>query len=696
MGVQLSQGLKEIATNLSQILSQNEVDNTKVQSLLAMLGYKSGSNGSGEFPEFSSLNQNIGIYKPEIINDELHYVRDPALKDAWDFSADVPTIFPKKRKRIILLGESVARGFLLDPYLTPSMVIEKIFSENSLSDEFEILDLAETNIKMELLKERYLQCFSLHPDMIVFFAGNNWRSSLIEQLLKNKIYVAKLIKTLESSDTMHEVKLILEGFFEELIISFLTYIQHNNRRKIPILFVLPEYNLMNSRCSPGEQYFTKLTGDGMSKWISTFKATKEALAKSDYKTGEKLATLMIEIDPSHPMGFELLADFKLLQNEYDEARKCLECARDTALFCRTGSTPRIFNVIRNALTERARTHDVHILDLSLVFKNYQNGRLPGKELFLDYCHLTETGINVASEAICKTIFNILLIDIPKNLKVPFVKVDDSVKAFSHFFAAIHNAHWGQPYEILYYHCIEAVNSSRQVVQAMILYIEIMCRRAPNNLCSALEQLLSCNKLDRCVHALIHPPKNKILEIDLIKAMTDALRTVGVEVEHRINEIRLKEHFLSQQEINLLLAPYCCTCYDMYLGTKVLFYEARTNESDFLLIASKDHQIQLKITLRIPEDHGVSKVGLRVNNCNIAELQASRAWQNYSITIPSEVIESGINNIRISWPIPNYVEKEKLIMSSCSPLEMLSLLLDKKFYVFGSIFAFNCLRIESSK
>jgi hypothetical protein len=72
-------------------------------------------------------------------------VRSPARASEWRFWADVERIGPKRKRRVVLLGESVARGYLYDPALTPAGVLA------SMMPRREVVDLARTDLTMKEL-----------------------------------------------------------------------------------------------------------------------------------------------------------------------------------------------------------------------------------------------------------------------------------------------------------------------------------------------------------------------------------------------------------------------------------------------------------------------------------------------------------------------------------------------------------------
>jgi hypothetical protein len=119
--------MKEIAHRLAGILSGSNVNEAEARSLIKQLGYKNAPYREKDSQNAPEAADHVGIYKSEMVNGKRQYVRDINMKDRWSFCADMQTIAEKGMvKRVVLLGESVARGFLLDPDYTPAVVLEAL------------------------------------------------------------------------------------------------------------------------------------------------------------------------------------------------------------------------------------------------------------------------------------------------------------------------------------------------------------------------------------------------------------------------------------------------------------------------------------------------------------------------------------------------------------------------------------------
>ncbi|WP_281322342.1 SGNH/GDSL hydrolase family protein [Flavobacterium aestivum] len=673
---------KAIASDLAALLPITDENQQKAFDLMEKLGYTNPGKSKEETIAEDLSSSHVGIYKLEIKDGKKYYQRDILLKDRWSYFADVQTILPKSdKKRIVLLGESVTRGFLLDPEYTPAIVLDQLLNSNKEQFGYEIIDLAETNLGMEGIKERYTECMALEPDMVVFLAGNNWREDLLVSIGNSQEKQTALQELTQTGDGIAIAKPLIEDYFANIVDDFLAYVGSvANKNKVPVLFAIPEFNLLDCRSTPGERVVSELPYEKLKNWIEAKESAEENLASGDIQTCMALAKKMVEIDPSHPYGFELLADCSIKNEEYKEARHYLEMARDTALFCRTNSKPRTFKIVQETILVKAASYGIDVVDLPAIFKAHLGGKVPGRDLFLDYCHFSVAGIQVAMDAVYKKVLREFNDTRETHKDVKTIIPSNEVLALGHLFAAIHNAHWGQSYDILLYHCSEALSKSKDIAKTMVYYCDMISRGAANNVCKSLEKILEDNtKLDRYVHALVPARNMKNMELELVDAMTAVLKSNGVDITNYLLKIRLDDHNIKNRRINLLQNYYYATSYDEYQGQKTAFLQARDNKSDFFVVADAKTKAQLSISLRIPgvinENNDVAT--LYVNDREVEALSVGNKWQTHNIEIPVDFLKNGMNVFKIKWPI---VATNRELQGKDSS----TTILDAAFRVFGEI------------
>lgn len=684
---------KMIAAQIADMLASPSPDRMAILDMLVKMGYNQNEKpASSGYEDDFDFEGNIGIYHAVSKNGQTYYERDPRCKERWSYYADVQVIPSKSaKKRLVLLGESVARGFLLDPDFTPAHMLQSLLGVNSAAHDYEVIDLAETNLGMAGLKRRFNQCLALQPDIIVFLAGNNWRTDLQVYIDNDRNIYEQLYKAIAEKGGLDGVKPVVEEIFDKLVTAFIdevgkTAAAHN----IPLLFAIPEFNLGDCKSTPGEQFVSYLPGRRMQHWMEARDKAKDALNAGDWKALEDFSGKMIGEDITHPLGYEFMAQSAIRQGMNDKARQNLELARDTALFCRTNSKPRIFEIIKTVMRREFPKAGIHSIDIGDVFKNYLGGQVPDRRLFLDYCHYSVEGIQVAMDAVAGKVLEIVSgPGTVSTINPRTVAPDKDAYAYSHLFATIHNAHWGQPYPILEYHAAKALSYSRDIARIMIYYCEMMSRGASNNLCKSFELLIKDKRLDKYVHTMIHPRNQKTMELSLVDAMVAAMKNAGIQMDSVVRDLRIKEHGVQSQKLDLLNPFYHSTSYDEYQGTKTAFFQSRDNISRFFLAATSNTTVALQITLRIQDiayDNNI--VTLTAGDSFKIELDASSSWKNYTVVIPGKHIRAGINFIDIVWPSRFDIAENKKVNTLGKFGDPGQFLLDASFFVFGEINKFS--------
>ena len=673
---------KSLAADLASLMPITDENKQQVFELLKQLGYENLPEVKQESFDESGFENHIGIYKPETKNGEVHYTRDVALKGRWSYFADVQSIPPKSdKKRIVLLGESVTRGFLLDPEYTPALVLDQLLNSQQ-EEQYEVIDLAETNLGMVGIRQRFERCTALQPDLVIFFAGNNWREDLLISIANDQEKQETIKALTDDVKGIATVKPQVEAYFKEIVSDFITEVGGvAQKNEFKVLFAIPEFNLLDCRSTPKERVISELPVEQLSAWIQAKEYAEQNIKAKTFSEAELYAQKMIDIDPSHPYGFELLADCKIHSGDYEAARYYFETARDTALFCRTNSKPRVFKVIQNTINDEAPAQNITVVDLPEVFKNHLNGKVPGRDMFLDYCHLSVEGIQVAMESIYTQVLGIFNDTRTAHKEVTSIRPSKEVLALGHLFAAIHNAHWGQSYEILLHHCTEALANHKEIAKTMVYYCDMISRNASNHVCKSLEKILEDNnKLDRYVHALIPGKDMKNMELELVDAMTTVLQANGVNIKEYLTNLRIEEHGIKNGTVDLLQPYYHATSYDEYQGTKTAFLQARDVTSEFFVVAESSNKAQLKISLRTPgmESGMIQSATISVNNTELRVVDVANNWNTYELEISNDYLKDGVNVIKVLWPVvENHYQAQPNDNGSLS-------ILDAAYRVFGEV------------
>lgn len=683
--------LKNVAAELSALIYENSNDKERMKALLAQLNYfseeKTEVKGK-ELKHSSDEDNNIGIWRLVHMNGKSYYERDIRKQLKWPLWAQVHQIKLKGvKKRIVLLGESVARGYFYDPYYTVANELEGILQHVKSAGDVEVIDLARTSTHMEEVLDTAMTSLKLEPDAVVVFAGNNWIGSLSYVLFREDY---KIMYGLLQQGLLYEMENFLERKFSSLISGFTQRLQALFKTKqIPVVIVIPPFNLKDWKSDDTEKILPWLPDNRVAKWIDARKLAYNALKNKQYEEFENAAQKMVESDPSNPLGYELLAEAHMINKKWEEAIQCLEQGRDTGLISRgNNSKPRCLRIIADTLQADAATLGMSLVNLPEIFNYLPGIPVPDCRLFLDYCHLTIKGIKIAMKhtamAVCSALYKL---ELPvEAIPESGIQPPDEVKAIAHFCAAIHNAHYGQSANILAYHCRLALAFSQEIKKTMLNYIDFSSRNAPTVVCRSFEETIMESVMRQYEGglALLHPKEGKLMDIVLIDVIVQELLATGTDVRHLVSEIRKKEHGINTEKINLLESFYSRTTYNDFLRQPApSFYQERSTDSAFQFVTNGDQDIAFEIVLRTPgREYQGKMIKLFVNGLeeHVAEFPMSYKWEKYFFTIRKQALEDGVNRLMIEWP---YTLEPLAITSEIDKNTFLT----AAFPVLGEIYAF---------
>ena len=135
-------------------------------------------------------------------------------------------------------GESVARGYFYDPQFNLASALEGTLRSQLGPAEIDVVDLAKSNLTLEELRVVLGHSLALQPDILVVFAGNNWRPRLVEPdipyvdtLLRQQGVAA--VKSFLDARTQQSVQLLMRQVNALL----------EGQRNLSVVWVVPEFNL---------------------------------------------------------------------------------------------------------------------------------------------------------------------------------------------------------------------------------------------------------------------------------------------------------------------------------------------------------------------------------------------------------------------------------------------------------------------
>jgi hypothetical protein len=626
-----------------------------------------GATASPDDPGGQSLTSSryapdkIGIWERKQENGKAWFVRAKDMLRDWHYWANIDSIAPKEDCiRVLLLGESVARGYLYDPQFTPAFALEKILQSQLGQERVEVIDLARSEMGFEV-SDLALAALQLEPDAVVIFSGNNWRWTLPKQMQD-----AVKIDALLHQEGMAGLMRLAEKQLGELVAGTVrTLASGCQSRGIPVLWIVPEFNLTDWR-DPliGAPH---LDGQKNRQWLESEREARAALENGDLVQATELADTMMGLDGgTSVVPLYILGECHRRKRDLARCRKYLEMARDSVIWDSSKSaSPRAHSITQKLLREHAEACGNEIIDTPCLYAEYLQGDIPDRRIFLDYCHLTYEGIQVTMAAAASSLLRSLKKkDVPwRELIAKAPTPSREVEAEASFLAAVHNAHWWQSEAVVRYYCMRAVRFSWNITKLMECFIEFQTRRAPMLMSSAAEQIAALRS--PLINRYLLRYNSHQLDPVLLAAIVSALREAGIDAQKKLDELRRLEHSASKRKINLLDYYYCSAGLqpqevvwvlpkrDPYVR-KQKHYRAYSLESRLVVVAENNSPVKLELTCRVPGSaHGQPNVTLAFNGELLGEITVGSKWETWDVVVPGECVKEGVNKISIRWPMPEF-------------------------------------------
>lgn len=674
-------------------------DGARVVRLLELTGQlaatSAGADGAGdsERPEArtSMAPRRIGVWE---LSDRGAYHRSQTKQSEWGLWAQRESIpLRKSGRRILLLGESVARGYLYDPMFNVAAALEGALRA-CLDTRMEVVDLACTNQTLPELERVFEASFDLEPDAIVIFAGNNWWHSVAD--VRSPADRLARLAGLGAAGIPGLLR-ACEGQLAKDVESFVDLVgRRSEAQRVPIVIVIPDYNLADWRDSA--PVVPWLTNGRNGRWQECAREARAALAAGDWDLAESSAQELVELDGGTvPFGLRLLGECKQRAGDLAGARALYERSRDSSLWnAVVPSSPRCFSIVQRTLREGALKHGLTTVDLRQVFDRHLGGSIPGRRIFLDYCHLSVEGIRVTTAATVVALAEVLRYPVPSKARLAnaHVPIDPEVEAQAHFIAAIHNAHWScDSEEVIEHHARLALEKHPPIAELMRDYMEMGTRAAPGWMCGAVSRMLAQAKNPAFLRYVIgmFASKPKVLDEALFGVLS---RCLGNAKE--LDELRVREHG-SSLSLNLLAPSASLEAVSRREGFWLVrgrhvrwpgYFRAYEPESRFVFVRDEATPVELQIVARSApgEDEVRRPFKLRLNGAIIFEAELSAKWTEWKTRVEEALVRAGKNEVVIHWP-PAAGSARAALKRAADALLFEEI--PEYYPVFGEMHAFNC-------
>lgn len=599
----------------------------------------------------------ISLWQPREVAGEQVFVR-PEPGPWGDHCAIRRTLSTRKPPgvlRICFFGESAAAGYLYAPHVTPAQVLEHRLGAGG--ESFEVVDLARTNEGLGSLVATFEAALQLVPDLFVIFTGNNWNLLEIPEIssyFPSPVARRRVGQALRQGGVRAVLELARRRLRSKTRAALAQIARLAVRAGVPVVLVVPEVNLADWE---NRQPPVWLPGDGNARWHKLFAAARPALEAKDWTRVLDLAGQMRALDDglcptSHRLRARALEGLGRLGEACEAARDEVAAGAYPTL-CSLGS-PQATGEVQEILRGAAAEHRWSVVDLPAVFAAETSGASPGNRFFLDYCHLTFEGMEIAMAAVAAQIRNILgLARLPEG---PGFAVAAEIEATARLGAAIHGAHRllavGSKPALLEPWCRGAFAASPGVAAAMLDLCAARVAPCPAVVSAAqARNFVSPYRL-----SLQHGWRWAWLDAELLAALDAALGTELPSADSLA---------VSPEGVDLTRPPFLWEPLERFYPEALeldgrnghLAFRAPWPTSSFCLVVAEPAEIVLELTLRLPPVPGVASdrretVSVHVGEAEVGTVEASTSWRRHTLRLPAACLQQGLNRLTLYWPPPS--------------------------------------------
>lgn len=574
-------------------------------------------------------------------------VRSRQHVDLWHFCADVDSI-PRKgsRRRVVFLGESVARGFFFDPFYSPARVLEAVLSANG--EPVEVVDLAQSNQDPWSLAVTTASAQLLEPDALVVFAGNNWRGTPLANRSAEECAVdgALLVRDRGLGELLARQRQALETVAAKTVRQLAGTAEDLG---IPLVLVIPELNLADWQSCPEGTLDVPVMSDGDTRaWVRACRDARAALEARRPEDAVEPAREAVALDGGvSAASLALLARAEQALGCGEAAALTLRRSRDLTIGALDGTrpVPGVYACVAEVMRRVGREEGARVVDLPLIFRERAGGSVPGRTLFLDYCHLGAEAIRVAMAAVASALASPATPPDPGAFLDAAPSPTPEQEAWAHLLAGIHNAHWGQPAELCAWHIGRAVECHPPLRQtALPLVYDSFRRGSPPALLAAFDELVRHPAAAVYLLGYGHNLRTDVVSeqrlTESILAVDASLGAASPDPDFRVGDVNAID----------LLHPHWSELTDGNRWFHRAFSAAYQPESAFSFQADGPRPLLVHLTCRIPGALEEGEVEVELNGAVLATLPAGGDWSSTGAAASPSMVRAGENRLVIRWPL----------------------------------------------
>jgi hypothetical protein len=537
-------------------------------------------------------------------------------------------------RRIVLVGDSVARGCPFDTSLTCAIALEGYLVAEPGAHRCE--DLTQIDADADGLIDLVERADLAGEDVVVAFLGNEWavppEEIEFDLPAANRVPIRAALSTALRGGGYPALRQIVNDLTVSRYRRYLDRLaQLQATCGVEVMLIIPEFNLLGW-APPAEVEIPVLDTPALSEWYRLRDAAQVALDEQRWADVASIAQKMRALDAgSSPVPGQLSATAALRMGDEATARTALEDSRDAVCGLMVHSPPRATSALQWLLATYAAERGWPCVDLRSVLAT-SDGGLPDPRYFHDCCHLSDVGVETAMAAVADAVLGYPVGTTPARAGRPL-----PVYAFGRAHAAVQWAYSGQPAAAVVDHLRAALRADPDLAATLTAVRDLLSAPHPR---------------------WSHPVARRLADDGGANSFAVALAQTGVRLPAGLWVLRqcLSEVVGPEQTgdcadaMDLLLGPHCGGQPTANWTPSRCHLSATTRRSSLPFPLDRPRAGTLELTYRTPGTQA-GTITVLFNGVAVETLKTGPAWMDQAVVLPAATARAGINRIDICWPIP---------------------------------------------
>lgn len=568
------------------------------------------------------------------------------------------------KMRLLLIGESAAGSWGFFGKNSLGNLLSHTLSSNQ-PGSCEVIDLTCVNANWHNDCLQYLHSgMTLNPDAVILYAGNNEARWLLPSIIQSDLPNLEGVYDLRWEFLTGNAEAAMDGLSQTYCSLLKQCVADTifvcRKFDVPVIFIIPPYNYQ--KWIPPEQVPSHLKSDEIFKWFNNIEIAEEALKAHDIKASILHAENAIHIDHgrcqrSHSLLARALKFLNPTRAEY-HFKKAAFSGFGPYLQAIPSMPAEGAEILRKTL----KSFEVPYVDLAAIFESEDSPLIDNETFFLDYCHLSDRGHQVATREIRKICHEVGLPvnknDLHKEIVWGVSSTINHELSLAALCAALHSYQNGQPTTTIVSWLKTSTTHSKAITPLLLFLRDILCtyRREwitldylnskglnhdilPERFAIFILKFIYHSRFDFHLFDIISGMID--CEIEKEKSYQNQTKTLLQDVDGNLSSmffLDVRKGFgVFQREMSRRGWEHIGRDFVAYLPKgQVLFPGATVNSCN------------LRMRLSPPIKGVAFSVSVCINNRKLGQLKISRAHTIVQLPIPQSYWNSQINELSFTW------------------------------------------------